>query len=96
MNANIIQNIQLESTLISTFKRLFNIMFSIQNLQYNSHFTYINWILAKFWNSTSFTFYATTIRFHDSVHTCIKPQNAYNIILEILYNQINAKEFRYN
>ena len=36
------------------------------------------------------------IGFHDPVHTCIKPQNAYNITLEILYNQINAKERRCN
>ena len=36
------------------------------------------------------------IEFHDSVHTCIKPQNAYNITFETLYNQINAKALEYN
>ena len=36
------------------------------------------------------------IGFHDPVHTCIKPQNAYSIILETLYNQINAKALEYN
>ena len=91
-NTNIIKYEKLQKT----NRSIIEYHVSIQNLQYNCHFTYINWILAKFWNSTSFTFYATTIRFHDSVHTCIKPQNAYNIILEILYNQINAKELGYN
>ena len=36
------------------------------------------------------------IGFHDPVHTCIKPQNAYNITFETLYNQINAKALEYN
>ena len=40
-------------------------------------------------------FSTLNIGFHDPVHTCIKPQNAYNITMKTLCNQINAKELEY-